>query len=404
MNGKNLSENTPKRIVIIDSLRGFALWGILISHLSFFFEAFDISSVNGPDPSISNIVVSIINGILFSGKYFAIFSFLFGLSFYIQMERAAQKGINFQWRFLWRIIILLIIGYLHSLLFSGDILIIYAILGIFLVFMFKVKKNVLFFLIIILLAGTPRFITYGIQHMPGNSKSKVEKKSTEEQMKTLSQIYRNASFSEVVKFNAEEGFKLKADFQLGIEGRGYQTMALFILGLLIGRTKYFERIEENLPITKKIFKKSIWFTLGFLILAGGLFLLSKGDMEKFVSQIAMTFLNLFNLSFSLLITTAFIIVYQKGKARELLKQLAPYGKMGLTNYLMQSIIFVPLFYGFGFGLSTKINLLVGIILGMFIFYVQVVFSKWWLNHYNYGPFEWFWRSLTWLKWQPMRKG
>jgi len=395
--------NAPGRIEIIDSLRGFSLWGILISHLSIFFEAFDGSSLNASNPSIPNIIISVINGIFFSGKFFAIFSFLFGLSFYIQMDRAAQKGINFQWRFLWRIIILMAVGYIHSLLFSGDILIIYAILGIFLVFMFRVKNRVLIFLIIALLAGLPRFISYGIKHLPGGTVAKVEKATMEDQMNKLSQVYRIGSFQEVVKFNAEEGFKVKADYQLGIEGRAYQTLALFFLGLLIGRTKYFERIEENMELTRKLFKRSIWFTLGFMLLAAGLFMVTQGDLEKFISMIAMTFYNLFNLSFALLITTAFIIVYQRSKAQKFLYQMAPYGKMGLTNYILQSIIFVPIFYGFGLGMATKINLPIGIILGMGIFYLQVKFSKWWLNHFIYGPFEWLWRSLTWFKWQPMKR-
>ena len=169
MKEQNITGNVSKRIVIIDSLRGFSLFGILISHLSIFFEAFDSSTLSTPHASISNIVVSVLNGIFFSGKFFAIFSFLFGLSFYIQMDRAAQKGINYRWRFLWRIIILMVVGYLHSLLFSGDILIIYAVLGIFLVFLFNARNKVLVFLIIVLLSGIPRYISYGIQNIPGGA-------------------------------------------------------------------------------------------------------------------------------------------------------------------------------------------------------------------------------------------
>ena len=176
MEEKKIDGNTSKRIIIIDSLRGFSLFGILISHLSIFFEALDFSTVSSPNASLSNIVVSVINGILFSGKYFAIFSFLFGLSFYIQMDRAAQKGINYRWRFLWRILILMVVGYIHSLLFSGDILIIYAMLGVFLVFLFNVSNKVLIFLIIVLLSGIPRYISYGIQNIPGGEREKIENK------------------------------------------------------------------------------------------------------------------------------------------------------------------------------------------------------------------------------------
>jgi uncharacterized protein len=88
----------------------------------------------------------------------------------------------------------------------------------------------------------------------------------EEEMRKMSQLYRTGSFKEVVRFNAVEGLKAKADYQLGIEGRGYQTLALFILGLLIGRTKYFERIEENMPLTRKLFKRSIWVINGSWLL------------------------------------------------------------------------------------------------------------------------------------------
>jgi len=399
--GQNITGNAANRIVIIDSLRGFSLFGILMSHLSLLFEAFDSSTLSMPHASISNIIISVLNGIFISGKFFAIFAFLFGLSFYIQMDRAVQKGIHYRWRFLWRIIILMVVGYIHSLLFSGDILIIYSILGIFLVFLFKARNNVLVLLIIALLSGAPRYITYGIQHFHGSTITSVGKEKMEEQLKEMSLLYQDGSFEEVVRFNAVDGLIMKANYQLGIEGRGYQTLALFFLGLLIGRLRYFERIAENMPLTRKVFRRSIWFTLGFLVLAAGLFALSKGDMEKFIFLVAMTFYNLFNLSLALLITTAFIILYQKEKPQKFLNTLVPYGKMGLTNYLMQSIIFIPLFYGFGFGLAKHINLATGIGLGIVVYYLQVLFSKWWLNNFIYGPFEWLWRSLTWLKWQPM---
>lgn len=401
MNEQKIPGILSRRIVIIDSLRGFSLFGILISHLSICFEAFDGSSLNAPQPSIINVIVSILNAVFFSGKFFAIFSFLFGLSFFIQMDNAAQKGINFQWRFLWRIVILFGVGYIHGLLFSGDILIIYAILGVFLVFLFRAKSKLLVFFIIVLLAGVPRFITYGFQKSQSGVNTKIENGNFEKHLNEMSQLYRTGSFMDVVKFNAVDGLKVKAEYQLGIEGRGYQTLALFFLGLLIGRRRYFENIEENMPLTRKVFKRSIWFTLGFLVLCGGLFAFSKGDMEKLSAQFAMTFYNLFNLSFALLIATAFIILYQRSKNQKFLINLAPYGKMGLTNYLLQSIIFVPIFYGFGLGLATQINLAISIALGIVIFCLQVVISKWWLSHFIYGPFEWLWRSLTWLKLQPM---
>jgi len=396
-------ENSSDRIVIIDSLRGFALFGIMISHMSSLFDSFDFSSLTTEGGSIANIVVSSFNGIFISGKFFAIFSFLFGLSFFIQMDRAELKGINYKWRFLWRIVILFAVGFIHSLLFSSDILIIYALLGVFLVFLFKVKDKVLVILIIILLSGVPRFITYGLNHTQSEKTASTENQIMEEKIKEMTQIYQNGSFIDVVRFNYSEGLIFKAKYQLGIEGRAYQTLALFFIGLLIGRKRYFEQIEEKIPLTRKIFKWSILFTFGFIVPALGLFALSDGDMDKIGFQFAMTFYNLANLSFALLITTAFILLYQRNRFRNFLNKLEPYGKMGLTNYMMQSVISVPLFYGFGLSLATHIGLAAGLGIGVVLYILQTIFSKLWLKHFIYGPFEWLWRSATWLKWQKMLK-
>jgi uncharacterized protein len=400
MSQQNVNGNLSNRIEILDSLRGFALFGIMLSHMACCFNSVDYSAMGSN--SIANTIVSVFNWIFISGKFFAIFSFLFGLSFFIQMDRAAQKGINYQWRFLWRIMILLAVGYLHSLLYSGDILSIYAVLGIFLVFMYKVSDKILVILIILLLSGAPRFITYGINHSKSTSAT-TNKQPQDEGMKKTYLTYKNGSFTDVVKFNAREALINKAEYQLGIEGRVYQTLALFFLGLLIGRRRYFEQIHEKISLTRKVFKWSIWSTIGFLVLAIAFFAISKGDMNTLTLQVAMTFYNLFNLSLALLITTAFILIYQKPQTQNFLRKLIPYGKMGLTNYLIQAIIAVPLFYGFGLGLTEKINLAVATGLGIVIYYSQMQFSKWWMNQYVYGPFEWLWRSLTWLKWQPLRK-
>jgi uncharacterized protein len=364
--------------------------------MAMLYAAFEFKQ--GDRLSIANIVVEILNQLILSGKFFAIFAFLFGLSYFIQMDRASKKGINYQWRFLWRIIILLVIGYLHSLLYSGDILLVYAIFGIPLVFMYKVKDKVLIAIIIILLAGIPRYIAWGVNQFETKTIEKAENKPDvwEKQVKT----YRTGSFLDVVKVNAVDGIISKAEYQLSIEGRAYQTLAMFLLGLIVGRRRYFERIEENMALTRKIFKRSIWATVVFFVFSGGLFALFQFTGMTLILQFAMTFYNFYNLSMALLITTAFIILYQRIKPQKLFKKLVPYGKMGMTNYMMQSVISIPLLYGFGLGLAAHINLLVGLGLGIVIYTFQVLYSQWWLSRYIYGPFEWLWRSFTWFKWQP----
>jgi len=393
-------ENFSNRILIIDALRGFSLFGIMISHMAYLFGSYDFTKMSSPNPSIADIIVNIFNYLFISGKFFAIFSFLFGLSYFIQSDRSSKKGINYQWRFLWRILILIIIGYIHSLLYSGDILIIYGILGIPLVFLFRAKDKVLIVLIMLLLVGVPRFITYGINQLNSKPTNLVENKTRDKKETKNYEIYLHGSFKDVIKYNSVKGLVEKADYQFGVEGRIYQTFALFLLGLLVGRKRYFERIEENISLTRKILRRSIWFIIGFFIVSIGFFILSKEDDKSLSFQIAMTFLTLFNLTMALMITTAFITLYQRKKVQLFLIKLVPYGKMGLTNYTMQSIISIPLLYGFGLGLALHINLAIGLAIGIVIYIVQVKYSRLWLNNYLYGPLEWVWRSCTWLKWQP----
>jgi uncharacterized protein len=86
-----------------------------------------------------------------------------------------------------------------------------------------------------------------------------------------------------------------------------------------------------------------------------------------------------------------------------LKVLAPVGQMALTNYLMQSIICTLIFYGYGLGLFGKVGPAAGILLTVVIYLIQIPISHWWMKRFRYGPAEWLWRSMTYLKLQPMRR-
>ncbi|WP_041616308.1 hypothetical protein [Spirosoma linguale] len=150
------------RISVVDALRGFALVGIIVAHCAGQYLA-------GPAPVDYNIIFSPIDkfvgglsATLTFGKFFTIFSFLFGLSFAIQMDNAARAGRPFVGRILWRLVILFVIGFIHSLFYSGDILRIYAILGLFLVFFRKANSRVLLILSLILVFNVP-LLVYRIQ-------------------------------------------------------------------------------------------------------------------------------------------------------------------------------------------------------------------------------------------------
>ncbi|HKE94609.1 MAG TPA: DUF418 domain-containing protein, partial [Povalibacter sp.] len=110
--------------------------------------------------------------------------------------------------------------------------------------------------------------------------------------------------------------------------------------------------------------------------------------------------NLQQASLSAFYVAAVTLMFWKQPARGLLPQLAPMGKMGLTTYLTQTAFGLIVFYGFGFGLMGRLGLAACVALGILFFIAQIFLARWWMRYFNLGPFEWLWRSLTYLRLQP----
>jgi len=117
----------------------------------------------------------------------------------------------------------------------------------------------------------------------------------------------------------------------------------------------------------------------------------------------LTGVDLFNFSLTLIIIALFVIAYRSSKGAKRLKVFAPYGRMALTNYFMQSIIGTFIFFGWGLGYLGQIPNRYTFLMAIGILILQMWWSKWWLSHFNYGPLEWLWRSLTYFKRFPFRK-
>ena len=155
MEKNNTLISSGGRITVIDALRGFSLIGICLIHAMQHFGAMGTMTPQPLFPwegTLDEIFRWFINYLVF-GKFFIIFSCLFGLSFFIQMDRAAQKGIDFRPRFLWRLALLLVIGFLHGLLVRVDILLVYALLGFVLVLMYKWPTKLLVGITLFLFLG-----------------------------------------------------------------------------------------------------------------------------------------------------------------------------------------------------------------------------------------------------------
>ncbi len=403
-----LISKPTERILLIDGLRGFSLLGIVLAHISGWFIAGGVpnSVYQKFQNDLGSTIANYIGGIFIDGKFYTLFSFLFGLSFAIQLFQRKENDPKFIQRFMWRLVILFIIGFIHHIHWKGDILGIYAVLGFFMILFRNASNKILWMGILFFILNIPILIHDTVNEMKPKEKPKTEKEQKAEQDKyekeTLKsyETLKKGTYPEVIVQNFKD-FKYKADFQFD-SGRIYITLGFFLLGLWVGRRKFFENFEQHKLFTKK----AMWWCLGANIFIVSFFLtLQIGNyFDKFPQWIGIVFNFLFTIhsvTMTLFYVTGIALLLNLKSMHWILDKLSAVGKMGLTNYLLQSMIGVILFYGIGFGLAGDFNAGWCYLIGITIFIFQIIFSKWWLSKFIYGPMEWLWRSATYMKWQPM---
>lgn len=413
-----------ERITVIDALRGFALLGVLLMHMLDHFGYFDGNiTVNSSVPELDKLM-HWFSSIFIRGKFMSIFSFLFGLSFYIQMERASKKGIDFRGRFLWRMLLLFVIGMIGTSFTYVDILTIYAVFGVVLVFLYPLRNWVLMLIISLLLLGVPNLFIIGFDKVtieqatedisPSLSEQSAmeDVQITEEQYSGMN-AFESKTFLETAKENltVKTFDKLKHQFVYG--GNGYLILGLFIIGFMVGRVHFFEQVyirKKRSFVLLALFLLISLFTLIIIKIINpakdvDLFrLMAEGRDVPLIYFAVSFFKNLNTIGMAGVLVMGFVILYQIGGVRKYLDMLTPYGRMGLTNYEMQNIIGAILFSAWGFGAFFGSKGITGLFaLGLIIYTLQIIISKYWMKQFLYGPFEWLWRSGTYLKFPPFKR-
>jgi uncharacterized protein len=394
------------RIEIVDALRGFSLAGIVIVHFveNFIGSAVPLNVLEGLHLGPMDYVVDVFIGLFLRGKFFALFSFLFGLSFFIQMDNAQRKGSYFGPRFFWRLLILLLIGILHHMFYRGDILTIYALLGLFLIPFYKMNNKWVLGFVAVLFLGLGRFIVFAITQgeyvfSPGGIMP-----DDPEALAYFNTID-NGSLWEVMVSNSTEGHLNKLEFQLGVFGRGYLTFGFFLLGLYTGRIGFFTKLNENKKLIKKVLiGASILFVVSLVLT--GLIFMQLGENVAFDNWMAMaglTTYDLNNIAMTFILIILFVMLYKKVKGQKWLAKFAPYGRMALTNYVFQTLFGTFLFFGWGLGYLVELRNGYTFLIAILVIIAQMLMSKWWLTKFQYGPLEWLWRSITFFKWYPFKK-
>jgi uncharacterized protein len=394
---------TGERIAVVDVLRAFSLFGIIITH-----SAMGFLAGRPPNPGFMNFgpldqFVLELNQLLTIGKFYTIFSFLFGLSFALQMRNAAQKGVGFVGRFTWRIAVLALIAVVHGLFFSGDILIIYALLALLLIPFRKVGTKWLVVTAIVLILNVPG-VVLGVLQLNAPPPT-AEQQQAAAQMQALNmerarqqfEAKQSGTVADVFEANLGPALIGKAMFQIST-GRLWITFGLFLLGLCAGRLEIFRDTENN----RRFFNRLMWSAGATALVTSVIFIVKPSSFQlRSVLDLAASFsFSLQQAALSAFYVAGVTLLYWRRPKEGWLAALAPVGKMGLTVYLAQTVFGVVLFYGFGLGMLGKLGIAASVAAGIAFYFVQVALARWWMAHFSMGPVEWLWRSLTYFSWQP----
>ena len=394
-----------ERIEVLDVIRGFALLGILIANMALFSSPFVYFEVLGKSmwTGLEDTIVSSFIILFIQGKFYTIFSFLFGLGFVIFFERALAKTTKPKLLFYRRLFILLLIGLAHAFfIWYGDILVTYALLGFLLPLFINCKPKTiliwassLFFGFILLttvgigLVALVKNVNEGIftdamQPVFANMERRIE---------SSFHAYGHGSFAEIMTQRTSDTFFGYSQVFASI----FFISPLFLLGLYAGKRAVFQNMEANLTFIKKTWKWGLVIGLTMSIVKLICKNLMAGDLYSFYSAFHTGAAFLGDVGLCLFFMTSIVLLYQNRKWSFIFKPLAYMGRMALSNYLFQSIVCTTIFYSYGFGLYGKVGVALGLVLAIAIFTIQIFISKYWFKHFQFGPVEWLWKSLTYGK-------
>lgn len=396
----------PERVHLIDALRGFTLLGIILAHmLEQYNGGMMPEKIANQNTSVVDMIFSALVGILVSGKFFMIFSFLFGMSFYLQLSKG-KGDLPFLTKFAWRLILLFMIGMIHHLHYRGDILTIYALLGFGLLLTYKLPVKYILLLGLALTLDLPGILTRTVQMAIHDTSMNSVLNQDQSILMHYYDTFKSGDYFSLLKENLNS-FILKMQFQVW-SGRIYITMGMFLLGYYAGTKKIFEQLPDSIPQLKKYLRIAAWSLLAIFLFGIAFFLISNmiisGGLPKDANIAAgVSIMNIFNACLTVIYIVWFSLLFQKEKWQKRLMIFYETGRMGLTTYIMQSVFGLALLSTLGFGLVGEFGAAILFLIAIGFFVIQIAVSKLWLTYFNYGPIEWAWRCLTNFTWVPLAK-
>lgn len=380
-----------KRIDLLDIYRGFAILGIFVVNIVIMNSTF-LNQDEFAKQWTSNIdqITKKVLQLFFYTKFFPIFSLLFGFGISMQaLKMFDENKLSFSF-FARRMLILFIFGILHIVfIWSGDVLNLYAIIGLFTTLMIK-RSNRLILVLSVIFLFFP-FYDQFFEYLFGLLNFQPEIYLNEYTGDTVNQTIRNGSYYQGVKLRLLEylsNIPILFGFLAPI------AISMFLLGLYLGKNKIYNSMDTFIEQIKKPILIVAIITNVYRILF--LLVLVEHDIFKIeiYREVLIKIMVLSDVAMGLFYLWVIGWIYNKTKCNKILLPLKYVGRMALTNYIMQSFIGLILFSSIGFKLYETLSPSESFLTAISVFIFQVIFSKIWLKHFKFGPLEWIWRCLT----------
>jgi len=385
-------------------LRGFAILGILVMNIQSFsmVGAAYLNPTAYGDLTGLNKWIWILSHIFVDQKFMTLFSLLFGAGIVLITQRSDERTGKSLGLFYRRTFWLLVIGLFHAhVIWYGDILVPYAISAFFVYFLRKVKPKWQIVIGVLVISVHTLFYVgagYSIPYWPEESVTEAMKSWEPDEQSIQDEITAyTGSFSEQMKERSEAAFFMETMvflilFLWRTAGLMLVGMALFKLGVLTAQR------------SKSFYKNG--FILSWIV---GIPMVAYGVYRNFQAGWPLESMFIgsqYNYWGSLIVSFGYIclvmLIVKSDFFMSTQKRLAAVGQMALTNYIMQSVICTFIFYGFGLGLFGKIDRAGQVLIMLGVLILQLYWSKAWLTKFRFGPLEWLWRTLTYMKRQPMK--
>lgn len=399
-----------ERIALLDIIRGFALLGILLMNIEYFQRPL-IGMMFGMNTEQvgADYAVAWFSFTFVQGKFYTMFSLLFGLGFMLFLDRAKEKVSWPRFLLFKRLLVLALFGAVHMfLIWGGDILLTYALVGCLLLLFTNTKpsrlwKWAIFFLLIpVVLMWLGAWSISMAANSPQGAEIMADFREDSLMLQadvvTGAAIYAEGTYREVIAWRLHELNTLYGGG--GVLFFVPNILGMFLLGAALGRAKIFSNAEQHKGLFKKFIVAGVVIGLPAALVVGTQGLDMKMMIPTYHGAAVFASMLIANVLLCLTYVSVLCLLWLSGK--QWLRIFAPAGRMALTNYLVHSIVFTTLFYGYALGMYGEWGRAVTTLMALALYALQLWWSPWWLNRYRYGPCEWLWRSLTYGSLQPMR--